>query len=105
MSEPVGVEPGSVPDELVVGPELVDVAAAVRLTGLPRTALYELVARSEIPHVRIGVRLWFRPGSLREWVAGLEVPARRQQDPVDRHGLELVGRRRRGRAAAGAVGV
>jgi excisionase family DNA binding protein len=41
-------------------------------TGIPESRIYELVSRNEIPHVRIGHRIYFRPEALDAWQVSLE---------------------------------
>ena len=54
--------------------EMLDYRQAARLCGLKVGTLYSMVARREIPHVRLGRRLVrFRRPSLLRWMADREV--------------------------------
>lgn len=41
---------------------------AVEITGLARRTLYKLTHRREIPHRRVGGRLYFRRSELEQWL-------------------------------------
>lgn len=41
---------------------------AVEITGLARRTLYKLTHRREIPHRRVGGRLYFRRSELEQWI-------------------------------------
>lgn len=51
------------PADELGGPEL-----AERLTGLSRSTIYKLTHRREIPHRRVGGRLYFRRSELEAWL-------------------------------------
>jgi excisionase family DNA binding protein len=48
--------------------ELLDVAGAARRLGLVTSSIYKMAARCELPSVKIGRRLLFRPGDLNAYV-------------------------------------
>lgn len=41
---------------------------AVEITGLARRTIYKLTHRREIPHRRVGGRLYFRRSELEQWI-------------------------------------
>lgn len=41
---------------------------AVAITGLARRTIYKLMHRREIPHRRVGGRLYFRRAELEQWI-------------------------------------
>jgi excisionase family DNA binding protein len=41
---------------------------AVKTTGLARRTIYKLTHRREIPHRRVGGRLYFRRAELEQWI-------------------------------------
>ena len=41
---------------------------AVAITGLARRTIYKLTHRREIPHRRVGGRLYFRRSELEQWI-------------------------------------
>lgn len=41
---------------------------AVSITGLARRTIYKLTHRREIPHRRVGGRLYFRRSELEQWI-------------------------------------
>jgi excisionase family DNA binding protein len=41
---------------------------AVNITGLARRTIYKLTHRREIPHRRVGGRLYFRRSELEQWI-------------------------------------
>lgn len=41
---------------------------AVEVTGLARRTIYKLTHRREIPHRRVGGRLYFRRSELEQWI-------------------------------------
>lgn len=41
---------------------------AVKITGLARRTIYKLTHRREIPHRRVGGRLYFRRSELEAWI-------------------------------------
>ena len=41
---------------------------AVKITGLARRTIYKLTHRREIPHRRVGGRLYFRRSELEQWI-------------------------------------
>ena len=41
---------------------------AVEITGLARRTIYKLTHRREIPHRRVGGRLYFRRAELEQWI-------------------------------------
>ncbi len=47
-------------------------AQAAKALGICRTTLHKLTVGGEIPHLRIGRRLLYRPEALRQWVARQE---------------------------------
>ncbi len=56
--------------------EMITYAEVRRMTALPLGTLYALVARRQIPHVRLGPRLVrFRRGEIEAWLAAHSVPA------------------------------
>lgn len=56
--------------------EMMGYAAASQLTGVKLGTLYSLVARHQIPHVRIGKRLvLFQRSKLLAWLSDCAVPA------------------------------
>jgi excisionase family DNA binding protein len=55
--------------------KLLTVREISEYTGIPETRIYELVARDQIPHVRIGNRIYFRPEAIDGWLESLEVAA------------------------------
>jgi excisionase family DNA binding protein len=55
-----GVRPATSPAD----PALVDIDEASRLLGLSTSTVYKLAARCEIPSVKLGGRLLFKPADL-----------------------------------------
>ena len=51
---------------------LVDARQAARMLGVSVRTLYDLLARGELPSVRVNGRRMFRPESLAAWVAQRE---------------------------------
>jgi len=47
---------------------LFDVRAAAQLLSVSTRTVYELVARGELPHVRVGGQIRFVPSALEEWL-------------------------------------
>jgi excisionase family DNA binding protein len=54
---------------------LIPIQEGARLLGISRSKLYALSAASEVPHIRLGSRVLFRPEALEAWVLAQEVPA------------------------------
>ena len=54
---------------------LVGADAAAIFTGLTRRTIYHLVERNEVPHRRIGARLYFRKSALNIYFGGSEQTA------------------------------
>lgn len=53
----------------LVEPILYDVATTAKVLGVGRDAIYELIARDELPHVRLGARTIRIPRHLLEqWI-------------------------------------
>ncbi len=48
--------------------ELGGLELAVKITGLAQRTIYKLTHRREIPHRRVGGRLYFRRGELEAWL-------------------------------------
>jgi len=61
-------------------PLVLDSLHASRVLGIGQRTLTSLVARREIPVVRIGRRLLFSVDDLRDFVASCRVPAREPPD-------------------------
>ena len=53
-------------------PILVNAREAARLLGISERSLWTLTKRGEVPHVRIGARLLYRPASLTTWAVEVE---------------------------------
>lgn len=51
---------------------LLSVTEVAGKLGLPGWKIYELVGRQEIPHIRIGRRVFFRHAALVKWLDELE---------------------------------
>jgi excisionase family DNA binding protein len=56
-----------------INPVTVTVAVALRLSGLGRTKLYELIAKGEIKSLRVGTRRLISFGSLKSFLEKEEV--------------------------------
>jgi excisionase family DNA binding protein len=52
-------------------PLLIDIAASAERAGLPVRLIREARARRELPAVRIGKKIWFRPTDVDAWVERL----------------------------------
>lgn len=48
--------------------EIGGLGLAVEITGLARRTIYKLTHRREIPHRRVGGRLYFRRSELEQWI-------------------------------------
>ena len=46
---------------------LIGAQEAADLLGLQKSTIYQKVSKGELPHVKKGRSLWFRPYELREW--------------------------------------
>ena len=57
----------------------VNLRQAAALLGVSDRTVWSLVQRREIPHLRLGKRLLFRPESLRAWLCELERGAAPEQ--------------------------
>jgi excisionase family DNA binding protein len=57
----------------------VSIAQAVRLTGIGRSSLYEAIKRGDLPIRKSGRRTLLLMEDLRQWLAGLPAPSRRQR--------------------------
>jgi len=58
-------------------PRLLTIEAAAEYLGVPVRALRLLRETRQIPVVRLGKRIWFRPEDLDAWVAAQVEPAMR----------------------------
>lgn len=58
--------------ELPILALLIGVTATAQSLGISERALWTLTKNGEIPHVRLGRRVMYRPESLREWLSARE---------------------------------
>lgn len=54
-------------------PLLITAKEAIKRLGISRTRFYEMTARGEIPHVRLGGSIYCRPSQLNRWVEEIEL--------------------------------
>jgi hypothetical protein len=59
-------------EETGIGPLLVGADKAAGLMSISPRKLWSLTKSGEVPHVRIGRRVMYRPESLRAWLAKQE---------------------------------
>jgi excisionase family DNA binding protein len=52
---------------------LVSVPSATGLLNVSRSFIYQLCANGQLPHLRVGSRILFRPESLESWVQQQEM--------------------------------
>jgi len=48
--------------------QLLSVPQAAKLLSISRTKLYELIHKEEIPHIKIGARVFFTESLLEAWI-------------------------------------
>jgi len=60
--------------------EPLSIAQAARLLGLRRGTLYNLTSRKEIPHYKVGNRIFFRETDLRAWFESKRVRTNQEAD-------------------------
>lgn len=65
-------------------PLLVSVEEAARLLGLGRSAAYELLARGDLPRVKVGRRTLVPVRALSEWVERAALASAVATEPVGR---------------------
>jgi excisionase family DNA binding protein len=56
------------------GDPALDVHDVARLLRVGRNAVYELVARNQVPHRRIGKQIRFSRSAIIRWLAGTDAP-------------------------------
>ena len=57
-----------------VQPLALSAVEAARAIGVCPRTLATMTKRGEVPHVRIGRRVLYRPEALQAWLAGREIP-------------------------------
>ncbi len=58
---------------------LLKVRDVQEILGLSRSQVYELVARGEIPHYRIGKAIRFDPQDLKDWLESKKIEKSRRE--------------------------
>ncbi len=60
--------------------EPLSIRQAARLLGLRKGTLYNLTSRKEIPHYKVGNRIFFRETDLRTWFEGKRIRTNQEAD-------------------------
>ncbi len=72
--EPVSGGPGT-ESTAVIGPWLLDSREVSRVLGIDRTKVFQMMARAELPVVRVGRCVRVPRGALDQWMQSRTVPA------------------------------